>query len=95
MSNDSTFEVRITQRMFNKGDQEIVRKEEYTEWSVADKAWCAYRDLIGIEGSGIVAADFIEHRKTVVHKSASRKKKNSATPHVEEIPLLDEEVALS
>jgi hypothetical protein len=76
MSNDSTFEVVVEQRMFNKGDQLVKRTEYYTEWAQADAAWCAYRDLIGIKNSGIVAADFIENKRTIVHKQARKSEGN-------------------
>lgn len=74
MSKDSTFEVVIEQKLFNKGDQLVTRTEYYTDWAEADKAWCAYRELIGIKNSGIVSADLIEDRRRIHHKHVTKSK---------------------
>lgn len=46
--------------------------ESYTDWATADKAFCAYRALIDIEGSNILNVELIEHREETVHKAASK-----------------------
>jgi hypothetical protein len=65
---DSDFEVVVEQRAHKKGSETMKRSEHYKSWAKADAAWCAYRDLIGLAESGIVAADLIEHRHTKLHK---------------------------
>lgn len=73
MSNsESNFEIRIEQRLFNKGAEGVIRKEYYDDWKQADAAYCAYRDLTKIKDSSILHVELIEHRKTIVHKAASK-----------------------
>lgn len=72
MNNDSSFEVRITQKAVLKGDAAQVRKETYTTWAIADSVYCLYRDLAKIQGSGILEVDLIEHRREQHHRHAER-----------------------
>lgn len=70
----SKFEIRVTQKAVLKGDADQIRKEEYDTWAVADTVYCLYRDLVKVPGSGIIAAELIEHRQEVFHKNISRSK---------------------
>jgi hypothetical protein len=72
----SKFEIRVTQKAVLKGDTDQIRKEFYDTWAIADTVYCLYRDLIKIQGSGIIEAEFIEHRHEVLHKSAKRALQN-------------------
>lgn len=72
MANDSKFEVRIEQRMFNKGEEVQVRREWYEEWGPADAAYCAYKALTEITQSSILHVELIEHRQRLVHKASSK-----------------------
>lgn len=72
MSNDSTFEVRVEVKAFNKGIEAAIKKEHYNNWSDADIAFEAYNTLTKLQGSGIISVELIEHRLEKKHKEARK-----------------------
>jgi hypothetical protein len=69
---DSVFEVIVESRTHKKGMETGKRSEHYAQWSDADAAFCAYRDLTKLSNSGIIHVELIEHRRRIVHKAASK-----------------------
>lgn len=69
---DSTFEVRVEVRAFNKGIEAVVKKETYDNWTDADIAYEAYNTLTKLQGSGIISVELIEHRLEKKHKEARK-----------------------
>jgi hypothetical protein len=60
-------------------------EEQYDNWADADKAWCAYRALVGLDSSCVVHTELIEHRNEIVHKHAAKPGHRTAKEVVAEI----------